>query len=179
MCKDIMDPNLFWTAFGAIGGTLGAIATTAAVIVALWQTKFSHKKKLQLSFTDDITIVPEYEKKFYHYIGITVTNIGNRDVVVQNWGFKLNDASKIIIVPDISPMGRIIQVKLPYSLQIEESITLYYEKELFQSVLDEYMKKGKLDKNKKIRFYVTDSTAKSHFVLTNKTAQELLCGLKT
>ena len=28
-----MNWELFWTAFGAIGGTLGAIATTAAVIV--------------------------------------------------------------------------------------------------------------------------------------------------
>lgn len=45
-----MDWNLFWTAFGAIGGTLGALATFIAVIVALWQTKFSYKKKLQLSF---------------------------------------------------------------------------------------------------------------------------------
>lgn len=26
-----MDWNLFWSAFGAIGGTLGAVATTAAV----------------------------------------------------------------------------------------------------------------------------------------------------
>ena len=53
-----MDWNLFWTAFGAIGGTLGALATFVAVIVALWQTKFSYKKKVQLSFTDNITIVP-------------------------------------------------------------------------------------------------------------------------
>ena len=34
-----MEWNLFWTAFGAIGGTIGAFAATAAVIVALWQTK--------------------------------------------------------------------------------------------------------------------------------------------
>lgn len=27
-----MDWNLFWTAFGAIGGTLGALATFVAVI---------------------------------------------------------------------------------------------------------------------------------------------------
>ena len=51
-----MEWNLFWTAFGAIGGTFGAVATFAAVVVALWQTKNSYKKKLQLSFTDDITV---------------------------------------------------------------------------------------------------------------------------
>ena len=39
---------LFWTAFGAIGGTFGALATAAAVIVALWQTKYANKKKLKI-----------------------------------------------------------------------------------------------------------------------------------
>lgn len=52
-----MDWNLFWTAFGAIGGTLGALATFVAVIVALWQTKLNYKKKVQLSFTDNITML--------------------------------------------------------------------------------------------------------------------------
>ena len=47
-----MDWNLFWTAFGAIGGTLGAVATTAAVVVALWQTKYSQKKIIKLGFSD-------------------------------------------------------------------------------------------------------------------------------
>ena len=43
-----MDWNLIWTAVGAIGGTLGAFATSIAVIVALWQTKFNYKKKIRL-----------------------------------------------------------------------------------------------------------------------------------
>ena len=45
-----MDWNLFWTAFGAIGGTVGALATTAAVIVALWQTRYANKKNSRLKF---------------------------------------------------------------------------------------------------------------------------------
>ena len=53
-----MDWNLFWTAFGAIGGTLGAVATTAAVIVALWQTKYANKKRLKVEFSDNIIVVP-------------------------------------------------------------------------------------------------------------------------
>ena len=32
---------------------------------------------------------------FYHYIGVTVTNIGNHDVVIQNWGFDLYDGTKM------------------------------------------------------------------------------------
>ena len=37
-----MDWMLFWTAFGAIGGTFGALETAIAVIVELWQTIYSH-----------------------------------------------------------------------------------------------------------------------------------------
>lgn len=169
-----MDWNLFWTAFGAIGGTLGALATFVAVIVALWQTKLNYKKKVQLSFTDNITIVPENGNSFRHYIGVTITNIGNRDVVIQNWGFELDDGSQMLIVPDTSPLGRILQVKLPHRLQIEEGTTLVYEKTLFYNALSDCIKKGKLKENKKIRFYVSDSTTKKHYVLTNKTATELL-----
>lgn len=169
-----MDWNLFWTAFGAIGGTLGALATFVAVIVALWQTKFSYKKKLQLSFTDDIIIVPENGNKFYHYVGVTITNIGNRDVVIQNWGFELYDGSQMLIVPDPSSLGRVLQVKLPHRLQIEEGTTLCYEKTLFHNALSDCIEKGNLKENKKIKFYVLDSTNKKHYVLTNKIAGDLL-----
>lgn len=153
---------------------MGALATFIAVIVALWQTKFSYRKKVQLSFTDNITIVPENGSKFYHYVGVTVTNIGNRDIVIQNWGFELVDGSQMLIVPDTSPLGRVLQVKLPHKLQIEESTTLCYEKLLFHNALAECIKEGKLIGNKKVKFYVSDSTSKKHYVLTNKIASDLL-----
>lgn len=169
-----MDWNLFWTAFGAIGGTVGAIATAAAVIVALWQTKYSYKKKLKISFSNNITIVPENGSNFYHYVGVTITNIGNRDVIIKNWGFFLNNGSKMMIIPDTSPIGRILQVQLPHKLQVEEGVSLYYSNHLFKHALEECIANGSLSNNKKIRFFVTDSTEKEHFVTTHKTAQDLL-----
>lgn len=169
-----MDWYLFWTAFGAIGGTIGSIATAAAVIVALWQTKYNYKKKLKLSFSNNITIVPENGNKFYHYVGVTITNIGNRDVIIKNWGFILNNGSKMMIVPDTSPLGRILQVQLPHKLQAEEGTSLYYSNHLFRNALEECIENGSLSKSKKIRFFVTDSTEKEHYVTTPKSAQDLL-----
>ena len=169
-----MDWNLFWTAFGAIGGTVGAIATFTAVIVALWQTKISYKKKLQLSFTDDIAVVPENGSSIYRFVGVSVTNVGNRDVVIQSWGFICHDKSKMLIVPDTSRIGRMLQTQLPHKLQVEEGITLYYDKTLFHRVLDEQIKKGSINSKKKINFYVTDSTSKVYYTLTKKTVKELL-----
>ena len=47
-----MASELFWTAFAAIGQAVGAIATAAAVIVTLWQVRYSNKKNLKMKFTD-------------------------------------------------------------------------------------------------------------------------------
>lgn len=169
-----MDNELFWVAFGAIGGTVGALATTVAVIVALWQTKFNYKKKLKLSFSDSITIVPESGNIFYKYVGLTVTNIGNRDVVINNWGFYLNDDSLMIIVSDTSPIGRIIQTNLPHRLQIEESISLYHDRAKFDSAIKECVEKGTLVKTQKIMFFATDSTGKKHKVKSKETVEHYL-----
>ena len=70
-----MDWNLFWTAFGAIGGTLGAVATTAAVVVALWQTKYSQKKIIKLGFSDNFQLYNPNTGESVKFIGISVTNI--------------------------------------------------------------------------------------------------------
>lgn len=169
-----MDWNLFWTAFGAIGGTISALATFAAVIVALWQTKFSYRKKIKLSFDDNTTIVMGNGNECYHCVSITVINVGNRDVVIKNWGFKLDDNSQMLIVVDPLLCSIGVQVNLPHKLQIEESITLYYKRSLFYNALLDCRKKGTLKENEKIKFYVTDSTNQEHCLLTNKTASELI-----
>ena len=67
-----------------------------------------------------------------------------------------------------------MQTKLPHKLQIEESISLYYDQKLFQRLLEENVKSGELKRNKKIRFYVTDSTSKTYYTSTPKTVNELL-----
>lgn len=172
-----MDKNLFWDAFGAIGGILGAIATFTAVIVALWQTKINYKKKLKLSFSDEITIINANDNTLVNYIGVTVTNIGNREVFIKNWGFCLNDNTINIILPDTSALGKFFQVKLPYKLQLEESTTLQYETNLFCKSVEIYINNSKLKPNKKIKFFVIDSTGRRYFVYTDKAANELLRNL--
>ena len=71
-----MNDELFWTIFGAIGTTIGSLATAAAVVVALWQKKFSNKKKLKLHFNEPITLFNPIAGAIEgDYIGVTITNI--------------------------------------------------------------------------------------------------------
>lgn len=175
---DCMDWNLFWSAFGAIGGSLGAFATACAVIVALWQTKYSQKKKIRLDFNEDITIVPQNAKEFYRYVGVKVVNIGNRDIVINSWGFKLHNGERVVIVKDKSPISSLIQVDLPHRLAIEESIDLVYSKKFFLEVLLENRDSSKVQKDRKLKFYVVDSTGKVYIVKTTQKVGEIIEKIK-
>lgn len=173
-----MDCALFWNAFGAIGGTLGALATTIAVIVALWQTKYSQKKKIKLLFNEDITVVPQNVKAFYRYVGITVTNIGNRDIVIRSWGFKLHSGERVVIIKDTSPIANLIQIDLPHKLAIEESIDLTYNKKFFLEILLENIKDKRIRQDQKLEFYVVDTTGKVYIVKTTQKVKEIINKLK-
>ena len=84
-----MASELFWIAFAAIGQAVGAIATAAAVIVTLWQVRYSNKKKLKMKFTDKNVVFSERGDSRYFFVNLSVTNIGNRNVIVRNWGMKV------------------------------------------------------------------------------------------
>ena len=55
-----MDWQLFWTAFGAIGTTLGSLITAIAVVVAVIQYKQPLKKQVKLTVG---TSIPVYGKE--------------------------------------------------------------------------------------------------------------------
>ena len=164
-----MDWNLFWTAFGAIGATLGATATTAAVIVALWQTKYSQKKKLSLEFTDNFQLYNPNTGASLKFVGLSVTNVGNRKVIIRTWGVHLNEGSAIVMPPpDVKGMEKLAYTKLPQVLDVEESIDLQWQIERFQTFLES--NKDNICKNKPLVFFVKDSTGKQYTVKTKKNA---------
>jgi len=164
-----MDWNLFWTAFGAIGTTLGAVATTAAVIVALWQTKYSQKKKLLLDFTDDIQLYNQNTGESIKFIGITISNVGNRKVTIQSWGMHLNEGSIFLVPPpEASGMEKIAYTTLPQTLDLEESIELQWQKGRFLKFLEE--NKANITKSKPLVFFVKDSTGKVYHVKSKEKA---------
>lgn len=164
-----MNMELFWSAFGAIGSTLGSIATTAAVVVALWQTKYSQKKKLSLDFTDNFQLYNPNTGASLKFVGLSVTNVGNRKVIIQTWGVRLNEGSAIVMPPpDVDGMEKLAYTKLPKVLDVEESIDLQWQIDRFQTFLES--NKDNISKNKPLVFFVKDSTGKQYTVKTKKNA---------
>ena len=168
----ITDWNLFWTAFGAIGGTLGAFATLLAVIVALWQTKYENRKRLKLSKPESIKVTDtstgHVEKEF---VAVKVCNIGNRAVSIKSWGFKATHKENILLLPDSSPLAMAIQPSLPYRLETEENINLVYDKSLFDELVKRSCQDGTFKPRRKIKIWVADSTGACYYTKTPFPAQ--------
>ena len=164
-----MNWELFWVAFGAIGGTFGGIATAVAVIVALWQTKFSQRKKARLRFYD--TAIPLLGGEIKNYVALSITNIGNREIVVNNWGIRSKKRQFIFLSQTINDsfISR-MNVVLPHTLQIEESITLYHPQYMFHAAILNGIAENQLSPSKRLKMYFRDSTGKDYVIKTPKPA---------
>ena len=161
-------------------GVLGAIATTSAVIVALWQIKYANKKKLKCYFMENNTVVNPNSYTSKNYVGVSITNIGNKKVILSSWGIMVSRNESIMILTDASSFenadyfDKVISKKTPYLLEIEENVCFFYPKEMFLELVKTNIESGKIDKYKKICFYVKDSTNKTYKIISYKKALEYI-----
>ncbi len=158
------DMNLFWTAFGAIGGTLGALATTAAVIVSLWQTKIAYKKKLKISFSDNSAI--PVKDKLVQVVTFNISNVGNKDVVLSGLKLTQKEGYDLVILP---PYLKYKTIEFPNELKQEHSATLVMEMNDFIANYNEIVEKMPKLRNKKIKIVVTDSVGHNYYLKLKKT----------
>ena len=70
-----MNWNLFWSAFGAIGTTIGSLITGIAVIIAVKQYRQPLKKAINMGFTSAVSMDEISGKPLYFYC-ITLKNRG-------------------------------------------------------------------------------------------------------
>lgn len=175
-----IDWTLFWTAFGAIGSTVGTIITAVAVIIALWQTKYPYKKNLKLSFSDCTRVGIGDKMDFPVLISLDVSNIGNRDIYIQEWGFIIKNKERVIFFNQVVSNKFPVQMRsslfpaLPIHLPVEKAISLHFEQQTFLDTILECRKQKKLKDYQKIRIYVTDSGGK-RYLTKSKENVKLLC----
>ena len=147
--------------WGIVISIISAVATLAAVIVALWQTKYSNKKKLKLSFTTKAQMIQDmvtlqFEKKAIFLLSVSVVNIGNRKVVLTDWGFQFDKNNALQIV---NLNGK----TFPCELDIECAKELQTDLLGVKNALIKNKEKTGKDK-KKLTVYVTDSTGRKYYI---------------
>lgn len=146
----MVESNINWEAIGAIGTCLGAIATFWAVVVALWQTRISRKKSLELVFEPHFLIPPNSEIK--KTLGLTIMNTGMRNITIQEWGFWLNNCGTKLYIPNY-PIG----ASLPATLEPDSAINLYTDIDNLLEGLQRHLEEGNIKEKEKLIVYVRDN----------------------
>lgn len=129
---------------------LGSLATAAACIIALWQTKLQIGRKLKLKSR---TVIQDAGGNNQVFLGLDIINIGYVKVIIREWSVPLKKGKKMILIPD----GSFQAVHLPYKLEPGESICLRFPPEKFMRQLKELRDQGFLNKNNKLKFEIVDS----------------------
>lgn len=153
-----------------IGG-IGSIATFSAVVVALWQIKYSNRKKLKCKFIEHNAVCSSSVHK--NYVCMDITNIGNKKVIIKSWGIKRKNGYIMILTSGFEKdaFDKIVAVKTPYHLDVEENVSFFYDKNLFPEVIDDAIKKSEIEANKKICFVVYDSTGRAYYTKSKDIAK--------
>lgn len=171
-----MTPYEIWS---LIIGAVGAVATFSAVIVALWQTKYVNQKRLKCCFIENNTVCSANFNHHKSYVGMDITNIGNKKVIVNSWGIKTQNKF-LLILTDIEKMDnsddfdKALSIKTPYSLDVEQNVTFFYARDLFCKRIQELIESGEIQNDKPVQFIVRDSTGKRYKVKSKKIAQTYL-----
>lgn len=154
---------------------IGAFATFSAVFVALWQTKYANRKKLKCVFTEGITLCNLENGIKKEYVGMSISNIGNRKVILSSWGLKspihfYQILTNIGDMRNADPYDKSLSTKTPFPLDMEQNIFLYYPKDLFYGLVQDLIAKKEVKENERLHFVVRDSAGKEYKVKSKRSA---------
>ena len=167
-----MDWSVFWTAFGAIGTTIGSLITAIAVVVAVKQYREPLVKRLKIGFT---FAFPVYSG---NHLGvdlfcISVSNTGVRPIIVSN--IYLNVGTKNLILNDAQffVSGAMPPLSFPVEIQPEQKVQMYLQVSKFAQIFKEMLKGNEFENSDKVKVAITDSTDEWHYHFTGYTAGEI------
>jgi hypothetical protein len=152
----MMDWNIFWSAFGAIGTTAGSLITAAAVVVSVIQYRQPLLKKLKITFSCSL-IGSEQGPKLHYVIG--VGNRGIRECSIKSLIIKGKTQDLYLNFTQIKGDGH---VKFPFLLKQEDWKDIIFDYELFRSVIKKQLENGWVPKERKLIIYVRDSVGDEH-----------------
>lgn len=160
----VISKEIVWTA-------LGAISTSAAVIVALWQTVYQNQKKVRILYSESLTYPLGFIDGVHttdKYITLYISNTGNRKIIIKEYGIILKRNCFWVVIPEKTPLGT---VSLPLELDIEMAVSLPWKKSDFIEVL---RKECKIADYRRVTFYIRDTSGKVYACKSLKTKRQYL-----
>lgn len=164
-----MDWDLFWSAFGAIGTTVGSMITAIAVVVAVYQYKQPLKKRIRISFSSGIIVFPLDDSDDQIYT-INVSNTGIRPVVLTNIYFRVGKNNLVLNNLEHSDLSK---PKFPCTLNQEEAVSMHISSLRLRAILAKMIAENKISGRAKIKILVTDTTGGEYFHKTKCKASQI------
>lgn len=163
----LLDWYLFWTAFGAIGTTIGSLITAIAVAVAVRQYRAPLVKRLKISFNS--AFVGDTD-----LFSIDVSNAGIRPVNISNIYLNTGTKNLILNYAQFSIPGSLPEIRFPVALQPEQKVTMLLDRSKLISFLESETRKGMFKTSMRLRVAVTDQTGGWHYHNTGCTIGALI-----
>ena len=158
---------VFWTA-------ASSIATFLAVCVALWQTKYTNRKRLKLKFNIIVVQNEANSELITDLVSCTVINNGNRKVILKSYFISMTKELHVIIW---TYKCKITPVTLPQTLYPEDSIDLTIDKDDFINMARNLVREYPRFKKKRIKVCIVDSIGKVYSIKIKHTYDDWAEGM--
>ena len=165
-----MDWNLFWSAFGAIGTTLGSLITACAVVIAVKQYRQPLKKIIEVSITSAIGLDDVGNTKTFH--NISVKNKGIRTVKINSINLQGLGTKKLWI--NNAQYESNAKVELPVTVEPEECKDFLFEVENFTRGIRQAIKDNMIKENQRLIVFVTDSLGENYYCKAKMKIKDLI-----
>ncbi len=167
-----MDWNLFWSAFVAIGTTIGSITTAIAVVVAVVQYKQPLSKRIKITVNTSIPISDCGLDE--NYLCISIANTGVRTVFITN--IYLNTRNKNIVINKLMMdlQNPYSEVAFPKELTPESVVQVYIPYSKLSDYFSHLANQNIISKNQKIKILATDTTLGEHYFKTKLKAKDIM-----
>lgn len=165
-----MDWNIFWSAFGAIGTTIGSLITAGAVVIAVKQYKQPLKKVIKVEFTSAVSLDEIFGRSLCFYC-VSIKNKGIRAVQVNSINVKGNKKKLWINNAQFNSNAK---VNLPIRIEPEENVNFLFEIENFKNALRKAVSDKVLRKNQRLIIFVEDSLGDNYYCKTKALIRQIV-----
>lgn len=165
-----MDWNIFWSAFGAIGTTIGSLITAGAVVIAVKQYKQPLKKVIKVEFTSAVSL-NEISGRSLCFYCVSIKNKGIRTVQINSINIKGNKKKLWINNAQFNSNAK---VNLPIKIEPEENIDFLFEIENLKNALRTAVSDRVLRKNQRLIIFATDSLGDNYYCKTKTLIRQIV-----
>lgn len=153
--------NVFWTAFGAIGTTIGSLITAITVVIAVKQYKQPLNKIIKVEFSSAVSSFLGNPLEFYC---INIKNRGIRQVQIDSVNIK--GYSKILLL-NYAQFSYGEKINFPVIIEPEENKMILFEVDNFRKEISKAVAEGVIKKRNELIIFATDSLGDQYYCKTN------------